>query len=56
MHNTNAHYHLPDIGKKIASKANREGVAERFPDPAVPKNIEVDLVPCQISIDGLIKL
>src|SRR5262245_2698643 len=23
VHNTNAQYHLPDIGKKIASKANR---------------------------------
>jgi transposase len=31
------------IGKKIASKANRAGVAERFPDPAVQKSIEGDL-------------
>src|SRR5262245_44011366 len=30
------------MGKKIASKANRTGVAERFPEPAVPKRIEVD--------------
>jgi transposase len=34
---------LPEIGKKIASKATRDGVAERFPEPAVQQNIEVDL-------------
>jgi transposase len=34
---------LPEIGKKIASKANREGVAERFADAAVQKTIEGDL-------------
>jgi transposase len=43
VHNTNAQYHLPDIGKTIAYKANREGVAERFHDPAVHKTGEVDL-------------
>src|ERR1044072_4061517 len=32
---TNSQYNGPDIGKKLASKANRTGVAERFPDPAV---------------------
>ena len=31
------------MGKKIAYKANREGVAERFVDTAVQKSIEVDL-------------
>src|SRR4030095_5705525 len=36
-------YNLPEIGKKIAYKANRDGVAERFDDPAVQKTIEVDL-------------
>jgi transposase len=41
--NTNSPYHLPEIGKKIASKANREGVANRCTDLAVQKNIEVDL-------------
>jgi Transposase IS116/IS110/IS902 family len=41
---TNSPYNLPEIGKKIASKANRAGVAQRFPDPAVQKSIEVDLV------------
>jgi transposase len=40
---TNHQYNLPEIGKKIAYTANREGVAERFPDPAVRKRIEVDL-------------
>jgi transposase len=40
---TNCQYNLPDIGKKIAYKANRVGVAERFPDPAVQKSIEIDL-------------
>src|SRR5919106_2996025 len=36
----NSQYHLPHIGKKIAYKANRDGVAERFADPAVHKSIE----------------
>jgi transposase len=40
---TNSQYNLPEIGQKIAYKANREGVAERFHDPAVQKTIEVDL-------------
>jgi transposase len=43
IQNTNSQYNLPQIGKKLAYKANREGVAERFPDPAVQKSIEVDL-------------
>jgi transposase len=43
VQNTNSQYNLPDIGKKIAYKANREGVAERFPDPAVQQSIAVDL-------------
>jgi hypothetical protein len=43
VQNTNRQYHLPDIGKKIAYQANREGVAERFEEAAVPKTIEVDL-------------
>jgi transposase len=40
---TNSQDHRPEIGKKIASKANRDGVAERFPDPAVQQSIAVDL-------------
>jgi transposase len=43
IHNTNSQYNLPEIGKKLAYQANRDGVAERFPDPAVHKSIEVDL-------------
>jgi hypothetical protein len=43
IQHTNSQYTLPEIGKKIASKANRDGVAARFPDPAVPKSVEVDL-------------
>jgi transposase len=43
VQNTNSQYNLPEIGKKLAYKANRDGVAERFADPAVQKSIEVDL-------------
>lgn len=43
VQNTNSQYNLPAIGKKIAYKANRDGIAERFADPAVQKSIEVDL-------------
>jgi hypothetical protein len=43
---TNGQDNLPEIGKKIASKASRAGGAERFSDPAVQKTIEVDLVVC----------
>jgi transposase len=43
IQNTNSQYNLPEIGKKIAYKANRDGVAERFVDPAVQKSIDVDL-------------
>jgi hypothetical protein len=43
IQNTNSQYNLPEIGKKLAYKTNRVGVAERFPDPAVQKSIEVDL-------------
>jgi transposase len=43
VQNTNSQYNLPAIGKKIAYKANRDGVAERFPDPTVQKSIDVDL-------------
>jgi transposase len=40
---TNWPYNLPEIGKPLAYQANRAGVAERFPDPAVQKSVEVDL-------------
>src|ERR671923_1569040 len=35
IQNTNSQYNLPEIGKKLAYKGNRDGIAERFPDPAV---------------------
>ena len=34
---------LPEIGHKRADQANRPGVAERFPAPAVPKRMAGDL-------------
>ena len=43
VHHTNSQYNLPAMGTKIASQANRDGVAERCADPAVPKSLEVDL-------------
>jgi len=43
IQHTNRQYNLPEIGKKIASKANRDGVAARLLDPAVQKSVEVDL-------------
>jgi transposase len=43
LHNTTSQDNLPEIGKKIAYKANRDGVAERFPEPAVQQSIAVDL-------------
>jgi transposase len=43
IQNTNSQYNLPEIGKKLAYKANREGVEDHFPDPSVQKTIEVDV-------------
>jgi hypothetical protein len=43
VHHTTSQYNLPELGTKIASKANREGVAERFAEPAVHQSIEVDV-------------
>jgi transposase len=43
VQNTNSQYNLPALRKQLAYKANREGVAERFPDPAVQKSVDVDL-------------
>jgi transposase len=40
---TNSQSNLPELGKKLAYKANREGVAERFLEPAVQRSIDVDL-------------
>jgi transposase len=43
VQHTNSQDNVPAIGQKMTSKANRDGVAERFADPAVQKSIEVDL-------------
>ena len=42
LHTTTRQYHLPEMGKKVASKAHRDGVAERFPAPAVPQSLAGD--------------
>jgi transposase len=43
IQNTHSQYNLPEMGQKLASKANRAGVAERFPALAVHKSRAVDL-------------
>jgi transposase len=43
IQHTNSQSNLPEIGKKLAYQANRDGVAERFPAPAVHKSLAVDL-------------
>ena len=43
IQNTNSQYNLPAFTKKLAYKANRSGVVDRFEDPSVRKIIEVDL-------------
>jgi hypothetical protein len=40
---TNRQYHRPELRQPLAYQANREGVAARCPDPAVPKSVDVDL-------------
>jgi hypothetical protein len=40
---TNSQSNLPEIGTKLTYQANRDGGAERFPDPAVQKSMAVDL-------------
>jgi hypothetical protein len=43
VHHTHRQDTVPEIGKTMASKANRAGGAERLRAPAVPKTSEVDL-------------
>ena len=43
IQNTNYPYNLADIGKKLAYRTNRDGVAERFPDASVQSNVALDL-------------
>jgi transposase len=52
--NTNSQSNIPEISQTIAYKANRDGVVERFDDPAVQKTIEVDLA-LITSYDALLK-
>src|SRR5689334_10197304 len=40
---TNSQYNLPEIGKRLAYKANRDDVAKHFPAPSVHKPIAVDV-------------
>jgi transposase len=42
VQNTHRQYTLPGIGKNIAYQAKRDGIAERFPDPAVQKSLAGD--------------
>ncbi len=44
IQNTHHQYNLPAPRAKIAYKANREGVAEAFPDPDARKSMEVDFM------------
>jgi transposase len=43
VHTPHSQDQLPAIGTKIASQANRDGVAERLAAPAVPTSLAVDL-------------
>src|SRR5215831_16363657 len=43
MQTTNRQYNLPECGKKLASKGNRGGIEDHFPDPSVRKTIEMDV-------------
>lgn len=43
IQNTTSQYNLPPLGKKIAYKAHRAGVAERFADPSVRSSVAMDL-------------
>src|SRR5437763_5557459 len=43
IQNTTNQYNLPEIGKKLAYKANREGAEEHSPNRSVRKTIAVDV-------------
>jgi transposase len=42
-HNPTSQYNWPEIGKKLAYKAKREGVEEHFPEPSGRKTLEVEV-------------
>lgn len=43
VQNTVSQYNLPPLAKKLSFAANREGVAEKFPDESVRRMMESDL-------------
>ena len=43
IQHTNRQDNLPEMGTTLADTATHDGVAERFPAPAAPKSLEVDL-------------
>ena len=43
LQTTKSQYTLPEIGKKLADTAKREGVEAHFPDPSVRKAIAVEV-------------
>ena len=43
IQHTTSQDHLPESGRKLADKTNRDGVAERVAEPAVQQRIDVDL-------------
>src|SRR5438093_10527705 len=43
IQNTHSQYNLPEIGKMLADKGNRDGAVDRLLDPAVQKRAEFDV-------------
>ncbi len=43
VQNTHHQWNLPEPARKIIYKANRDGLAETFDDPAVRRSVEIDL-------------
>src|SRR5262249_38604508 len=43
LHNTNSQYNLPEIGKRLAKKSNREDAPDHFPDDSIHRAIEIDV-------------
>jgi len=42
IQNTNSQYNLPEFGKRVSKKHERDGIAAHFPDTEVQKAIELD--------------
>lgn len=43
IQNTVSQYNLPPLAKKLSFAANRQGVAEQFPEESVRRSVQVDL-------------